>query len=270
MASTSAAANGEAAATSTDNTVVNLPDPSSLKNLVTEYPIDANFDPNAFYADEQFNGWFPLLEKYVDTIMDECQRYVTLHEDASKLYNTRYQIITISLIIIPLLSGFVTFLNLSSTLTRIANGIFALLGVALGSFNKVMKFSELSSIHRISRDKYMKLNGTIAEQLFLPMLKRYNGVLFERWCRNTFFSIKELAPYPERRKRTFWGKRKKSDIPLRPTEASITVPPEVAGDQPPEAGSEMPVEVPPEENTEAIARYREYLQTRRTRATFRG
>jgi hypothetical protein len=257
-------------ATTAEEGVTTLPEPATLKNLVTDYPIDANFDANAFYSDNETNGWYPLLEKYVDTIMDECDKYVKLHEDASKTYNNRYQIITISLIVIPFISGVVSFLPFGQTFQKIAIGFLSLILVALGSFNKAMQFNELSGIHRIARDKFMKLNGTIAEQLFLPFAKRYNGVLFERWCRNTFFTIKELAPFPERRTNKRRRRHIMDDTPLRPTPDGNQVPPEVSGDEPPEAGDDIPLETPAEDNTQAIARYRDYLQDRRQRATFRG
>ena len=201
-----------AAKSTTDDGIATLPDPAILKNLATEYPVPEGFNADEYYADTKYNGWYPILENYVDTIRDECQTYSSMHAEASKLYNKRYQLITISLIVIPLLSGIVAYLPLPQTLAKVVIGILALIGVALGAFNKAMLFGETSYIHRIASDKFMKLNGTIAEQVFLPFDKRYNGVKFERWCRITFFSIKELAPYPEKKR----GKRIVSPTTTRP------------------------------------------------------
>lgn len=263
-----------------DEGISNLPDPTSLRSLVTEFPIDTNFDINTFYADEQYNGWYPLLEKYVDTIMDECDKYVKLHEDASKVYNSRYQFITISLIVVPFISGAISYLPFGETLQKIVIGFLSLILVALGAFNKAMKFNELSGIHRIARDKFMKLNGTIAEQLFLPFVKRYNGVLFERWCRNTFFTIKELAPYPERKTNKIQKifMRQTITTPTAPVQSGDEVPivvvsPPTTGVDENESGEEIPLEpsLPSVDDAQAIARYRSYLQDRQQRrATFRG
>lgn len=263
------AINGTAAQNSTDEGIVSLPDPTTLRNVGTEYPIETTFDAAAYYADDRYNGWYPLLEKFVDTMMDECDRYSSLHEDASKLYNKRYQIITISLIMIPFLSGAITIIPLGQTIKNIFQGILALVGVALGSFNKVMKFSERSHIHRIARDKFMKLNGTIAEQLLLPFEKRYNGVLFERWCRGSFHTMKEMAPYPERRR-----SKKITQIPLTEQQQPLQgqpVRPIVNEEGEAVPGEEHGIETPTDVNTsEDIIRLREYLQDRRGRATFRA
>lgn len=32
----------------------------------------------------------------------------------------------------------------------------------------------------------------------MPLNKRYNGVLFQRWARKQFFAIKEYSPYPDK------------------------------------------------------------------------
>ena len=245
-----------------DEGIISLPDPTTLRNITTEYPTDASFDAAAFYADERHNGWYPLLENFVDTMMDECDRYSSLHEDASKLYNQRFQIITISLIAIPFLSGAITIIPLGQVIKNVFQGILALIGVALGSFNKVMKFSERSHIHRIARDKFMKLSGTINEQLLLPFDKRYNGVLFEKWCRNSFFTVKEMAPYPERKRSSRKNNTQQPQQqnvqmqPLRPNagEGEETVP-----------GEGENVDTPTEEPTQEIIRWREYLQDRRGR-----
>jgi len=269
-----ASAEGGAAA------IGNLPDPmASLRSLGTDYPLPQDFDVNAFYKDDETNGWYPLLEKYVETIMDECEKYSAKHEESSKLYNRRYQYITIFLIIIPLLIGIIALLPLPSVLKNIIQGILGLIGTALGSFNKVMKFQERASLHRLSRDKFMKLNGTIAEQLFLPDSKRFNGVMFERWARTVFFTVKELAPYPERRRKLFWPlsyfvksippNGVTGTVPMMPIPPSgppPTVPPPLEGEPLPEQPTGTP-----DENAEAtqIARYRKYL-LRERRAIFRA
>jgi hypothetical protein len=174
-----------------------LSDPISLREIVTEFPVPTDFNVNT-YHDSTYNGWFPSIENYVESVMDECQKYSYMHAEANKVYNRRYQVITISLIILPLLSGAIVLTTFAEK--NLVMGIIALLGVAVGSLNKVMEFSEKSYIHRISSDQFMKLQGSIAEQLMLPLDRRYNGVEFQRWCRITFFTIKEHSPYPDKRK----------------------------------------------------------------------
>lgn len=257
----------DASATSTvEEGMSTLPNPATLKQLATEFPVSADFNADEYYIDPKYNGWYPILEKYVDTIRDECQKYSSMHAEASKLYNRRYQWITILLIIIPFISGTVAYLPLPQTLIKIAVGILALVGIALGAFNKAMLFGERSHIHRIASDKFMQLNGTIAEQVFLPFDKRYNGVKFERWCRITFFTIKELAPYPDKRK----VKKAISASSYAQGEGLAEPPPPALPTPEHPEGSLPPDQESSDAEAERIAKYRQYLQEMRGRAVFRA
>ena len=73
--------------------------------LVTEYPRNEDdVDTKNLYGDSGVNGWFPMLEEYIRSIADECSRFATKHANASKQFNKYYQMITIGLIVLPLLS----------------------------------------------------------------------------------------------------------------------------------------------------------------------
>lgn len=239
-----------------------IPDPTSLRSIVTEFPVDSDFDPKSFYRDDVTNGWYPLVRKYVDTIMDECENLSAQHERASQVNDRRFQIITFSLIIVPLIIGFVTYIPFPQTLKNIFQGLLSLIAVALGAFNKFMKFAENAYLHKISRDKFMKLNGKICGQTLLPLDKRHNGVIFQRWAEDTFFTIKEMSLYPERKRSS------KKPKPLDPT-APIPLAPTEDGSIP-----ETPIDTEPSDGTGSggmddgqldPVQYRKFLQASRTR-----
>jgi hypothetical protein len=252
--------------TSADEFISNLPNPTAIETLVTEFPTELGNKIDPKYVDSQTNAWYPLLEKFVSTLSDECLRHSSMHAESSKLYNKRFQYITLSLIIVPLISGFLALVPLSSLINKIFQGVLALILTALGAINKMMKFSEKSHLHRLASNKYMKLNGQIAEQLFLPIDKRYNGIYFERWCRGIFFSIKEFAPYPDKR----FAKQIQTKIPETPQVPSPSQPsptgipapqqplPTDEEGQPPTES--IPLETFPERAREEA--YRKYLQGR--------
>ncbi len=232
-------------ATGEDTSAAQLVNPSAFEALETEYPSDASIDPLTRYKDEQFNAWYPDLERYVETISDECARYSTKHADASKIYNRRYQIVTIGLIIIPLLSGFMAFLPLGELFLKISSGLFSLIQAALAGLNKTMRFSEQSFIHRKASDKYSDLNSSISEQLLFPYAMRENGVLFARWGRRQFYKLRALTPYPDKKISKQMQALTSDDSiakpSTQPTTDEIIVPPVLID---PETGQARPIPIP--------------------------
>lgn len=87
--------------------------------------------------DSKQNGWNDVLEKYVDSVQSECTRFASQHKQLAKLYQKRYQYVTVSLIIIPLTIGIVSLLPLKEHLIKSITGTLALVNVALAAFNKV-------------------------------------------------------------------------------------------------------------------------------------
>src|SRR6478609_3015539 len=265
-----------APATTEDNVAIALPNPSALEVLATEFPEELDNNISEKYIDPKYNAWYPLLESFVSTLSDECLRHSTMHAESSKLYNKRYQYITISLIIIPLFSGVIALLPVGLTVSKISQGFLALILAVIAGINKTMRFQERSTLHRLASDKYMKLNSSISEQLLLPFEKRYNGIYFERWCRGIFFSIKSISPYPDKRfskqlqvqsKDTPSTPSPSQPIPGGPTApipGPIPVPlPGPGGDggengQPPT--ETIPIDAFPEQTREEA--YRKYLQGR--------
>ena len=124
-----------------------------------------------------------------------------MHAETSKLYNRRYQIITILVILIPFLIAVIVLFPFGTAVNKILLGILSAVGILVGSLNKVMKFSEKSHIHRVASDQYMTLNSEIVEQLLLPVKVRFNGVALERWCRKKFFVSKKWPRIRTRRYR---------------------------------------------------------------------
>lgn len=247
-------------ASPTDEYLSDLPNPSTLENLITEFPEELIGQLDERYVDTSgSNAWYPFLEKFVSTLSNECLRHSSMHADSSKLYNKYYQYITLSLIFVPLLSGVITLMPFGGTVMKIIQGTLALILTALGALNKMMKFSEKSHLHRLASNKYMKLNGQISEQLFLPMDKRYNGIQFERFCRQVFFSIKEFAPYPNKR---FSKQIKMGPETPAPTPIPVPIPiPAPAPSPGQEEAPNVPIESIPLQALPEQAR-RKYLEDR--------
>ena len=174
---------------------------SKKKSIVREIPSQP---PLA--STNRRNDWFIGLEKYIMDISDECRRYYTINSEISTYYRTLHDVLTLSIIFLPFLTSVLALVPIATkpstvplSISDIIIGILGLIGTLIGTLNKLTRYSDKSKIHRVAGNKYMKLNSTITEQLFLPVDVRYNGLEFERWCRQTFFHIKELTPYPNRR-----------------------------------------------------------------------
>ena len=182
-----------------ENVATQLVSPAAIDSIETEYPLGPDIDLSTRYGDENFNAWFPQVEDYVESMSDECKRFATKHADASKLYNKRYQMITIGLIAIPLFSGLVSILPFSEIILRISFGIFSLVSAALGGLNKTMRFEEKSHVHRKASDKYSDLESAFSEQLLYPFKYRENGILFVKWGKKQYFKLRALVPYPDKK-----------------------------------------------------------------------
>ena len=222
--------------------------------LVTEYPRREDEADADKYKNSGTNGWFPRLENYVRSIGDECSLFATKHADASKAYNMYYQLITLSIIIIPLLSGFFTLLPLSEVMLRILTGASQLVLSAIGGLNKTMQFSEQAHIHRKASDKYADLHSSVNEQLLFPYNIRDNGVLFARWGRLQFFKLRALTPFPDRKRHRHRDiennipEEEDGNIPPVPEEEEIFDPVTRID---PESGQEQPASLLDDQDTEA-------------------
>lgn len=236
----------------TEEYVSYLPTPQSIESLVTDFPEELAVNIKPKYLDTENNAWYPLVTMFISTLSDECIRHSSMHAESSKLYNKYYQIITIALIIIPLFSGLISLLPLGGTvgnyIKNIGQGVIALILTALGGLNKLMKYSEKSQLHRLASNKYMKLNGQISEQLSLPVDKRENGIVFEKWCRGIFFSIKEIAPYPNKR----FTKELQTKAPDTPSSPSPSQPAPPGRPPMPTEGGDVTIPIPPEGGGEPV------------------
>lgn len=219
MSNGSATAGNGAAATGTgEDNITALPNPSLLENLETDFVEDPNDINLQRYQDEKLNSWYPDLDEYVNGISEECIRHSTMHAETSKLYNKRHQIVTISVILVSFLTTTLALFPIPAEIVKVSVGFLGAVGILVGSLNKVMKFQEKSLIHRLSSDKYMTLNSTIVEQFLLPPKVRFNGVLFERWCRRQFFTLKRLAPYPDKKISKQLSRPVGGNVPMPPME----------------------------------------------------
>jgi hypothetical protein len=178
--------------------VSDLPDIMPLDSLTIDFP------GVVLTSNDENRDWYVTVEKYLMDISDECKKYCALHTSSSKRFNTYHDIVTISLILLPLsVSMLSLFSAVTSTKMTTGDGAFniligaiGLLGTSCGALNKVMRYSDKSSLHRISGNKYIQLHGSIVEQLYIPKSIRHNGILFSRWCSRTFFKIQKLTPFP--------------------------------------------------------------------------
>jgi hypothetical protein len=243
------------------------PNLSAIEALTTDFP--ETMKPEGLYAmydDPKNNAWYMDLQGYVGTISDECLRHSAMHADTSRLNNQRHQVITILIILVPLFAGLIALLPFALATKNIVQGFLAFIGTVLGGLNKLMKFDAQSQEHRLSSDKYMNLNSSIVEQLLLPYERRYNGVLFERWCRKSFFTIKSISPYPDKK---ITKRIQKAMTPSRKEEPVVLVPPGEGGQGGSGEGGGEPViveppPVPVEVGGEPVAppttgSYRDYL-----------
>lgn len=184
--------------TATDQAVLtDLPKSGQIDAIPTEYP-----DMPKVHADPQTRGWYPNIEKYISSISDECIRYSKLHAETSKEYDQKNEIVTILVIILPFLVsvvGVVSVVSPGSFAATIITTILGLIGTLFGSLNKLMRFNEKAMLHRKSGNKYMKLNATVEQQILLPIQFRPSGLEFLQWCKTSFFNLKEVAPYPNKR-----------------------------------------------------------------------
>ena len=192
---------------------IQLPDISQMSGIITEFP-DQNVsnttdpDPN--------NDWYLDLEHYILDIGLQSRRYCTIHTEISNRYNSLHEYVTLLIITIPFLVSIISLVPLvffpsgkcasdenvllESNIFHILAGILGLIGTMFGSLNKMMRYSDKAIVHRIAANKFIQLNSSIIEQLFLPVSRRFNGIKFERWCRSTFFNIKEVTPNPNEKK----------------------------------------------------------------------
>ena len=183
-------------------------------------------DTKNLYGDSGVNGWFPMLEEYIRSIADECSRFATKHANASKQFNKYYQMITIGLIVLPLLSGSIGLLPITETTLRILSTISNLIQAAIAGLNKTMQFSEQAYVHRKASDKYSDLHSSVSEQLLFPFDIRDNGVLFARWSRRQFFKLRALTPFPDRKigkHKDLESQTSSSPVPIEPVDNSEQV-----------------------------------------------
>lgn len=153
-------------------------------------------------ADKHENDWSSVVALYVLHISNKCKVKRKLHDAASKWFQSRYSMVTITAIIFGATITTLSTMPLSEETTIYRRYVVATLGLLSTVVTAIIKFLNYEGIqtrHSMVAQKFLELRENIQVQFCLLPPNRQNGYVYLLQVSKTFRSIvNEAPPLPQR------------------------------------------------------------------------